>query len=236
MKGGNAESLAGVLSGLKVTRQEIEKAAGNAYLPLEGIKWNDDDILKFAREIQKLSKPIIFAANKIDVPSAAENLAKMKSDFPDRIIIPCSAEAELTLRKANEKNMIRYIPGDSDFEIIGTLNEKQKAALEFIRTNILKKYNGTGVQQLINEAVFNLLNLIAVYPVEDEHKYANHFGKVLPDAFLIPKGSTALQMAEKVHTDLAKHFIHAVDTKKKMRIGKDHPLQDGDVIRIVAAK
>jgi len=236
VKGGNAESLAGVLSGLKVTRQEIEKAAGNAYLPLEGIKWNDDDILKFAREIQKLSKPIIFAANKIDVPSAAENLAKMKSDFPDRIIIPCSAEAELTLRKANEKNMIRYIPGDSDFEIIGTLNEKQKAALEFIRTNILKKYNGTGVQQLINEAVFNLLNLIAVYPVEDEHKYANHFGKVLPDAFLIPKGSTALQMAEKVHTDLAKHFIHAVDTKKKMRIGKDHPLQDGDVIRIVAAK
>jgi len=234
-KGGNAESLAGVLSGLKVTKADVEKAAGNAYLPLEGIRWNDGDILKFAREIQKISKPIIFAANKIDVPGAAANLEKMQAEFPDRIIIPCSAEAELTLRRAAEKGLIKYTPGDADFQVTGTPNDKQTAALEFIR-GIMQKYGGTGVQRLINEAAFHLLNLIVVYPVEDEHKYANHFGKVLPDAFLLPRGSTALQMAEKIHTDLAKHFVHAMDAKKKMRIGKDHPLQDGDIIRIVSAR
>ena len=236
VKGGNAESLAGVLSGLKVTRAEIEKAASASYLSLESINWNDDSLLKFSREIQKLSKPIIFAANKIDVPGAAENLAKMKAEFPDRIIIPCCAEAELTLRRANDKGLIKYVPGDSDFQVVGGLNEKQTAALEFIKENIMKKYGGTGVQELVNKAVFSLLNLIVIYPVEDEHRFANHFGKVLPDAFLIPKGATALQMAEKVHTDLAKHFIHAVDARKKMRIGKDHPLHDGDIIRIVASR
>lgn len=236
VKGGNAESLAGVLSGLKVTRAEIEKAAEKAYVGLNGINWHDEDILIFSREIQKLSKPIIFAANKIDVPGAYENLERMRKDFPDRLIIPCCAEAELTLRRANEKGLIKYIPGDPDFQITGELNEKQKAALEFIRENILKKYGGTGVQKLINSAVFDLLGLIAIYPVEDEHKYANHFGKILPDAFLIPKGSTALQLAGKVHTELAEHFIHAVDARRKMRIGKEHQLQDGDIIRIVAGR
>ena len=236
VKGGNVDSVLGVLSGLKVTRLEVEKAAEKASLSLGGINWGDEDLLNFSREIQKLSKPIIFAANKIDVTGAKENLEKMKAEFPDRLIIPCCAEAELTLRRANDKGLIKYVPGDADFEAIGNLNDKQKAALEFIRENIMKKYSGTGVQQLINSAVFDLLKLIVVYPVEDENKYANHFGKILPDAFLVPKGATALQMAEKVHTDLAKHFIHAVDARKKMRIGKDHTLQDGDIIRIVAAR
>jgi pimeloyl-ACP methyl ester carboxylesterase len=162
-------------------------------------------------------------------------LAKMKADFPGKLIIPCSAESELTLRRAGEKGLIRYVPGDPDFQITGEPNERQRAALEFIREHILRKYGSTGVQELINSAVFDLLKLIAVYPVEDENKFANHFGKVLPDAFLVPKGATALQMAEKIHTDLAKHFLYAVDARRKMRIGKEHVLNDGDVVKIVSS-
>lgn len=235
VKGGNLESLAGLLSGLKISHAQIAQAAAEAVVGLEGIKWSDEDILKFCRAAQRISKPIIIAANKIDVPGAEKNLEKMRADFPDKIIIPCSAESELTLRRAADKGLIKYIPGDPDFQIIGELNEKQKAALDYLRTHILQKYGSTGVQELVNAAVFKLLKLIVVYPVEDEHKFANHFGKVLPDAFLIPTGSTALQMAEKIHTDLAKHFIHALDARTKMRIGKEHVLKDSDIVKIVSS-
>ena len=236
VKGGNLESLAGLLSGLKITQPQITQAASEALVGLEGINWGDDGIISFCRAAQRIAKPIIIAANKIDVPGAEKNLEKMRSEFPGKIIIPCSAESELTLRRAAEKGLIKYIPGDADFQITGEPNEKQKAALEYIRASILRKYGSTGVQDLVNGAVFKLLRLIAVYPVEDEHKYANHFGKVLPDAFLVPSGTTALQMAERIHTDLAKHFIHAVDARKKMRIGKEHGLCDGDIVRIVSAR
>ena len=236
VKGGGIESISGLLSGLKISQEQIIAAASEAMVGLEGISWSDDGIISFCRAAQRISKPIIIAANKIDVPGAEKNLEKMKSEFPSKIIIPCSAESELTLRRAAEKGLIRYIPGDADFQIIGEPNEKQKAALEYIRANILRKYGSTGVQELVNGAVFRLLRLIAVYPVEDEHKYANHFGKVLPDAFLVPSGTTALQFAGKIHTDLASHFIHAVDARKKMRIGKEHALGDGDVVRIVSAR
>ncbi len=235
VKGGNLESVAGLLSGLKITQQQIAQAAAEALVSAEGINWSDEGLLNFCHAIQRLSKPIIIAANKIDFPGAEKHLAKMKADFPGKLIIPCSAESELTLRRAGEKGLIRYIPGDPDFQITGEPNERQRAALEFIREHILQKYGSTGVQELINSAVFDLLKLIAVYPVEDENKFANHFGKVLPDAFLVPKGATALQMAEKIHTDLAKHFLYAVDARRKMRIGKEHMLNDGDVVKIVSS-
>ena len=236
IKGGNIDSLLSVLSGLKVERADIERAAAAAFLSLEDISWSDEDTLRFAREVQKASKPIIIAANKIDVPGADANFDRMRKELPDRPIVPCSAESELALRKAAEKGLIRYVPGDADFQVLAELPEKQRAALEFIREKVMKRWGGTGVQKLINSAVFDLLGLIVVYPVEDEHKYADHFGNVLPDAFLLRKGSTALQLAEKIHTDLAKHFVHAVNARTHMRMGREHVLQDGDVVRIVAAR
>jgi len=236
IRGGNMENLSGILSGLKVSREQAEQAASKCNLSVEGINWSDDDILAFAHEIRRVSKPIIVAANKMDMPGADENLKKMEDDYPDRIIIPCSAEAELTLRKANEKGLIKYVPGDSSFQETGALNEKQKEALSFIRKNVLEKYGSTGVQRTIDSAVFNLLRLIIVYPVEDEHKYCDHFGNILPDGYLLPEGSTALQLAEKIHTDLAKHFIHAVNARTKMRIGKTYVLQPNDIIKIVAGR
>lgn len=225
IKGKNAEALAGLLSGLKVTKEQVVAAAEKAFLPTDSIGWNDGDIIRFAGEIRRLSKPIIIAANKIDVPGAAENYERMRKEHPEKLIIPCSSEAELVLRRANEKRLLRYIPGDADFQITGELSEKQATALEFIRESVLKRWGCTGVQKLINAAVFDLLKLVVVYPVEDEHKLADHFGNVLPDAFLVPQGAIALQLAEKIHTDLAKHFIYAVDARTKMRVGKEHPLR-----------
>jgi ribosome-binding ATPase YchF (GTP1/OBG family) len=88
----------------------------------------------------------------------------------------------------------------------------------------------------MNTAYFKLLNMITVYPVEDVEHLANHNGKVLPDVYLIPKGTTAHQFAYIIHTELGESFLYAVDARNKTRIGEDAILKDKDVISIVSTK
>jgi len=221
-----------LLTGLKITEAEIEKTAKKLGLSTERINWGDDDIRRFSEEIRRTSMPIVIAANKIDLPSAHENYMNLRAEFPDRIIVPAYADGELALRKAAAKKLVEYFPGDIDFKILAA-NDAQKAALQRIKQTV-STYHGTGVQQIINSAVFGLLGLIVVYPVSDENKFTDNFGNVLPDAIFVRKGTTAFQLAEKIHTDLAKNFIYAIDARKKIRIAKDHILNDGDIVRIVS--
>ena len=142
---------------------------------------------------------------------------------------------ELALVNAARVGLISYKSGDSSFEILegDKLNDNQKKALEYIQTNILDVYGSTGIQKALNEAIFDLLNMIVVYPVSDEHKFTDQKGNVLPDAFLVPKGSTPREFAYIIHTDIGDKFMHAVDARKNMRISSDYELCDGDIIRIV---
>lgn len=236
IKGKNIDSVAGVLSGLKMSQEEVEKAASQLFLSKENINWSEENILEFAREVRRVSKPIIIAANKIDLPNADENYRKLKESFKDKVIIPTCAEAELALRKAAKQGIIQYTPGDGDFKILSSnLQEKQLSALQFIKEKVLLKYGGTGVQELINKAAFELLKLIVVYPVEDENKFSDHFGNVLPDAILMKQGSTALDLAAKIHTELAERFVCGINARTKMRVGKEYVLKNGDVVRIAAS-
>jgi len=232
VKGHDIKVLHSLLTGLKITELDIERTAKGLGLSMERINWSEADIAKFSQEIRRKSMPIVIAANKIDSPGAHSNYMKLREEFPDRVVVPTYADGELALRKAASKQLIRYIPGDISFDLINT-NEQQKAALLKIKQT-MDAYHGTGVQQVINGAVFGLLDLIVVYPVSDENKFSDNFGNVLPDAIFVKKSTTALQFAEKIHTELAKNFIYAVDAKKKIRIGKDHVLNDGDIIRIVS--
>ena len=236
IKGKELDSVTGLLSGLKMTQEEVDRAASRLFLAKEEINWSDADILAFSREVRKISKPILVAANKIDLPKGEENYNNLKEKFKDKIIIPTCAEAELALRKADKHGSIHYVPGDKDFKILASdMPERQLAALNFIKEKVLKKYGGTGVQELINRAAFDLLNLIVVYPVEDEGKFADHFGNALPDAVLLRKGSTAFDLAAKIHTDLAQGFICAVNARTRMRVGKEYVLKNGDVIKVVSS-
>ncbi len=189
-----------------------------------------------AKELRELSKPILIAANKIDLKDSEKNLEKMRKDFEDLIIVPCSAEAEIALRTASKAGFIDYVSGNKDFEIKKELNDKQKLALNLLKEKVLDKYNSTGIQECLNKAVFDFLNYIEVYPVENEHKFSDKKGNVLPDVFLMPKGSTALDLAYKVHTDIGKHFIGAIDARTKKRVSADYELKNGDVISIQSAK
>ena len=196
-------------------------------------KWEEEDLIEFVRNLLNIAKPSLVIANKADLPGARENIERMQEKYPR--VIPTSAESELALMNATRAGLISYISGDSSFEIIdeSKLNANQIKALEYIQTNILDVYGSTGIQKALNTAVFELLNMIVVYPVGDEHKLTDQKGNVLPDAFLVPKGSTPREFAYIIHTDIGDKFMHAVDARKSMRIASDYELQDRDIIKIV---
>lgn len=217
------------LSGLQVAESQVKKVLEEAGL-MENKNWGEEDIKKFATRLREISKPIMIAANKIDIDNK-NNYDRLKEEYD---ITPVCAEAELALREAAKKDLIDYTPGDSGFTIKANLDEKQKKALDFIKTKIIDKYGSTGVQQCLNNVVFNTLKQIVVYPVENESKLCDSKGNILPDSYLVTEGSTALDLAFKVHTDIGNKFINAINCKTKMRVGKEYKLKDGDVIKIVS--
>jgi ribosome-binding ATPase YchF (GTP1/OBG family) len=225
------------LSGLSIKRNHIFEATRNSGLNADKpTLWSEEDLLKFVDTLRRISKPMLIVANKMDLPYAEANLEKLKE--LDYVVIPCCAEAELALRRATEKQLIDYKPGDCNFKILQPekLSQSQITALETVREKILIKNGSTGVQNAINMAYFKLLNMITVYPVEDLEHFADHNGRVLPDAYLVPYGTTARQFAYIIHTELGENFIYAVDARERKRIGENTVLRDRDVISIVSAK
>jgi len=228
------EELAIQFSGLKINEEMIKRTINKINLDENFAKWSDEQIFQFVQELRRISKPMIIAANKCDMPDAKKNIQKLKEKFPYLLIIPCSAESELALREAAKDEKIEYIAGKNDFkEDESQLTEQQKKALQFIREKILSVYSSTGVQQCLNEAVFSLLNYIAVYPVENENHFTDSKGNVLPDAILLPQGATALDLAFAIHTDIGNKFVAAIDARTKKRVSKDYNLKNNDIIRIM---
>jgi ribosome-binding ATPase len=228
--------LADQLTGLGVSESHIHSAIRKIQLNTEKpSNWTDDELLSLSEYIRKKSKPMIIAFNKVDI--AGEDAIDKIEEIKKRgyRVIPTSAEAELALSNAANQDLIDYTPGENRFTIRvpQDLSEKQRNALEYIQTKVLDVFGSTGIYRCIEESV-SMLDLIVVYPVEDEHHLTDKEKRVLPDAFLIPNGSTAKDLAYKVHTDIGDHFIRAIDARTKRVIGADHKLKDGDVISIIA--
>jgi len=232
-----ALAIADQFSGLKIDFDMVKTAMRSLNLNKKLTEWSDEELKSFATELRKASKPIIIAANKIDLPAASENITKLRKEFPDDIVIPCSAESELALREAAKKELIDYIPGEKTFEILKSakLNEKQRAALTFVKEKVLASWNNTGVQNCLNTAVFDRLKYIVVFP-GGVHKLEDAKGRILPDAFLMPPESTAIDFADKIHSDFAKNFIKAINVMTKKPVGRDYVLKHRDVIEIISKK
>ncbi|MEK6914658.1 MAG: redox-regulated ATPase YchF [Nanoarchaeota archaeon] len=228
-----SEAVARQFSGLKVNKENVKmvlkKLKFNEEKPNE---WTEEQLKKFAHELRHLTKPMIIAANKIDRPNSKSNLKKIKEYYTELKIIPCSADSELALREASKLKLIDYIPGDSNFKIKEGLNEKQKLALEKIKENVLNEYNSTGVQEILDYTVFKLLKYIAIFPAS-ANRLSDSKGNILPDCFLLPEKSTALDFAYYLHTDFGKNFIKAIDARTKQAIGKDHQLKHCDALEIM---
>jgi ribosome-binding ATPase YchF (GTP1/OBG family) len=222
------------LSGLAITPSHIANALDETGLHnKKATLWTQDDIFNFCKIIRLKSKPIILAANKADLPTVDKNIYAIKKTGRD--VIVCASEAENLLRRAAKKGIIHYLPGDNFFSIKPgvELNEKQTKVLTTI-SNLISKYGSTGVQEVINYVAFKLLNLIVVYTVEDEVKLTDKKGNILPDARLLPVGSTAKDLAYMVHADLVKGFLYAIDIRTKQRLGSEYKLKNNDVIKIVS--
>ncbi|MDR0373519.1 MAG: redox-regulated ATPase YchF [Nitrososphaerota archaeon] len=236
-KKGIAHHLEDRLNGLGIKKQCINEAIRKAGLNIDKpATWSDADFYRFIDNLRRISKPLLIVANKIDLPTAQANIERLKK--LDCTVIPASAEAELALRRAAEKGLIDYKPGDTDFTIKypEKLTANQIQALERIKEKILKTNGSSGVQQAINTVYFKLLDMITVYPVEDPEHLSDHNGRILPDTYLVPKGTTARQVAYIIHSELGDNFLYAVDARDKRRIGEDTVLKDRDVISIISTK
>lgn len=228
------------LSGLGVDEYIAQNAIITLGLDKISAKdWNEKQLYSLARELRIKTKPMIIAANKCDHPIAKQNYHKLRDQFPNYTIIPCSAESELALKEANKKELIDYIPGERSFIITQKgeeqLSDQQKTALKFIQENILCFLEGTGIQSVLNSVVFAILGYKAIHP-GGVGKLEDKDGNVLPDCFLMPKKATALDFAYRLHTDFGKNFIKAIDVKTKLPVGKDHILNNLDIIEIMSSK
>ena len=226
-----------VMQGIGVRREHVLMTMNEALLgdkPFDS--WSEKDIQNFCWSLREFSKPTLIIANKMDLPFAAENFQKLREKYKDLIVVPTSGEAELTLRRAEGKGLIRYVPGEERFEILKPqdLNDAQKSALAYIRRKVFGEYLRTGVQFALNIAVFKLLKMNAIYPVADAEKMTDTNGRVLPDVYLMPAGSTVEELARAVHSDLLKGLVYALDVRTGLHLPTNYVLRDRDVLSIVS--
>ena len=229
-----AKVIADQLSGTGVMLEDVIEA--ERIMDDDYDKWGKEDILRFLDRLLQLSKPIIIVANKIDSPQAEENIKRLQDKYD--LVVPASAQSELALVNARKAGLINYTSGEDHFTINdgAKLSDKQLHALEYIDENVLKKYGSTGIQKTLNIAVYDILKQIVVYPVEDEHKYTDNKGNVLPDGLLIPQGSNPRDMAYCIHTDIGEGFTHAIDARTHMKISSEQELKQSDIISIISNK
>ncbi|MFX1407517.1 MAG: YchF-related putative GTPase [Promethearchaeota archaeon] len=227
------------LSGIKVKKNHIILALKDTNLEEKDPSlWNEDELFSFSKKLREISKPILIVANKIDKEIGKSNLERLKIKYKETII-PCSSLAEYFLRTYQEKGFINYIPGSNDFDILNkeNFNQNELEMLDNIKTKLLSEFNGTGVQKALNYAIFDISKQICVYPVSDINNYSDNNGNVLPDAILIEEGMTLKDFVrEKIHTDLADHFMFGIDAVSKKRLGENYELKHNDVIKIVTSK
>ncbi|MFQ5976000.1 MAG: redox-regulated ATPase YchF [Candidatus Hydrothermarchaeales archaeon] len=222
--------------GIGISEGTVLKALREAVVdPKNPSKWSDEELLAFSKSLRRASKRIIIAANKTDIKIAEKNIKKLKEDFPDLTIIPASSMAEFVLKRLTNEGAIKYIPGDPSFDILDQqkISEKEHKALEMIKNLVFDSYGDTGVQRCIDSAIFKVLEKIVVYPVEDEGKLSDKDGNILPDAYIMDKGTTSRDLAYKIHTEIGDNFIGAIDVRTRRKVGKDHELNNLDVIKIL---
>ncbi|WP_423744634.1 redox-regulated ATPase YchF (plasmid) [Haladaptatus sp. SPP-AMP-3] len=224
------EALADMLTGFGATEHDVTASLRGLEYPDDPQKWTDEHREELARDIRARTKPIILVANKADV-APEENIERLRET--GKMVIPATAEGELALRQGVEAGVVDYDPGDDDFEVVGDLSDQQRAGLERIR-DVMREWDGTGVQGSLDAAAYDLLDRITAYPVQNESKWTDGQGNVLPDAFLLQRGSTPRDLAYAVHSDIGDGYLHAVNAKTKRDISDDYELEEGDVIKIVS--
>src|SRR6059036_1310577 len=239
LKTGSFEKpIAKELAGIGVKLEHVSKALEQSELAKKHPKdWKDSDSRTFSETLRMVSKPTVIIANKMDLAYSEKNFEKLREEFKSQLVIPASSEAELALKRAQEKGLIQYVPGEETFKVLdeSRISKDQAWALAYVQQKVMTKLMRTGVEFALNSAVFKLLGMNAVYPVEDPKTFSDKKGNVLPDAFLVPREYTPKDLAAEIHSELAEKMLYAIDTRDGLRLPNDYLLRDRDVISIVTA-
>ncbi len=224
------EALGEMLTGVGATEADIATVLRNIDYPTDPLGWTDELKRSLASDLRAQTKPLIVVANKADIASDG-NIERLREAAD--IVIPTTADGELALRRGAEAGLVEYDPGDESVTISEEVSDQQREGLEQIQ-DVIDEWGGTGVQQALDAVVYDVLDQITAYPVENETKWTDSKGRMLPDAHLLPTGSTPLDLAYAVHSDIGEGYLHAVDAQEGRRISEDHELTEGDVIKIVS--
>ena len=224
------EAVTELMTGFGATEYDVTTALRGLDYPDDPRQWTAEHREALARDIRRRTKPIIVVANKIDAapPEFVDRLLDL-----DRTVIPATAQGELALRRGEAAGVIDYDPGDESFEITGEVSDGQRATLDALRET-MERWGGTGVQAALDAAVYDLLDMLTVYPVQDAGKWTDGQGNVLPDAFLMRQGATPRDLAYAVHSDIGDGYLHAVDARENRQVSDDYELEEGDVVKIVS--
>jgi len=226
------EDLAEQMSAFKTNKDEIKQVLLATDAGLDPSEWDEATKERVAREIRKRTKPIVIAANKMDKPAAQEHFDDVTadSDYEHLTFVPTSAHAEKALKQAEEAGVVDYQPGASSFEIVGDPSEEQAAGLEQIREYV-EAFGGTGVQDVLESALFDVMGAIAIFPGSANGR-ADSQG-VFRDCFILPEDSTTEDFAYHLHSDIGDGLLHGIDCRSNRQVGSDHELEHRDVVEIV---
>jgi len=224
------DALTEMLTGVGATELDVARILRSVEYPEDPREWTADHRRALASDLRERTKPIVVVANKADI--APEGNVDRLRDAAD-IVVPATANGELALRRGAEASLVTYDPGDDGFDLDAGVSDEQREGLESVRA-VVDEYGGTGVQQAINTAVYEVLDHITAYPVENETRWTDSQGRMLPDAHLLPENSTPVDLAYAVHSDIGDGYLHAVDARDGRKIGDDHELEEGDVVKIVS--
>ncbi|SEW03077.1 redox-regulated ATPase YchF [Halobacterium jilantaiense] len=224
------EAVTDMMTGFGASEYQVAAVLRDIDYPEDPIQWSDDDREALARGVRERTKPIVVVANKVDV-APEENVQRLLD--LDKPVIPATAQGELALRRGDDAGILDYDPGDEDFEITGDVGDEQRETLDDLRAT-MQEYGGTGIQGALDYAVYDLLDMVTAFPVQDQSKWTDAKGNVLPDAFLLESGATPVDLAYAVHSDIGDGYLHAVNAKSKREVGEDYELDEGDVVKIVS--
>jgi ribosome-binding ATPase YchF (GTP1/OBG family) len=219
-----------LMTGFGASEYQVAAVLREFDYPEDPIQWTDEDREALARGVRQRTKPIVVVANKVDI-APEENVQRLLD--LDKPVIPATAQGELALRRGADAGVVDYDPGDEDFEIVGDVSPDQRERLQELQVT-MGEYGGTGVQQALDYAVYDLLEMVTAFPVQDQSKWTDAKGNVLPDAFLLESGSTPVDLAYAVHSDIGDGYLHAVNAKTNREVGEDYELEEGDVVKIVS--
>ncbi|MFP3225295.1 MAG: YchF-related putative GTPase [Nitrososphaeria archaeon] len=226
------------LAGVKITKLHIIQALEDMGVSVYDFRsMSDEKLWRLASLLRDISKPTLIVANKMDIPVADSGFKQLKDKVKDKIIVPVSANLELLLKRAEQKGTVRYNPAEENFLVIDSsnLSKDEKKALDFFNKFLIREMMRAGTQFALNVAVFKLLRMNVVYPVADPKKLSDKKGNVLPDAYLVPDGSTVKDLAEIIHSELAVGLLYAIDIRTGLRLPPTYRIKDRDVLHLVSA-